>query len=147
MSDGTLKFLFGVGITVILSGVIAYFVVHSTFPMQEPECFNTTNSLEYRDGTLISNLKPLGDYKLSVNNETMSIEEIIIIPGDEPQKVYVRERSYEVCNEDVSAYDRDCTSHTCSVYIIFVHRDVSKYIHKYYDKVTVFGFFSSNQAL
>ena len=147
MSDGTIKFLLAVGITVILSGVIAYFVMHSTIPMVEPDCFNTSNSLEYQDGTLVSNLKTLGDYKLSVNNETMIIEEIIIIPNDEPQKVYVRERTYEVCNEDVPSDDRNCTSHTVSQNIVFVHRDVSKVIHKYYDKVTIFGFCSANQPL
>lgn len=147
MIDGRLKFLLAVGITVILSGVIAYFVINSTIPMNGHDYFNTSNSLEYRDGTLISNLETLGDYKLNVNNETMKIEEILIIPNDEPQKIYVRERTYETCDENVSMDDANCTSHTASENIIFVHRDISKVIHKYYDKVTIFGFCSSNQPL
>lgn len=147
MSDGTIKFLLGMVITVILSAVIAYFIISSTNPIGEPDCFDTTNSSEYQDGTLISNLKTLGDYKLSVNNETMKIEEMIIIPNDEPQKVYVREHTYEGCGENALTDDMNCTSHTVSENIIFVHSDVSKVIHKYYDKVTIFGFCSANQVM
>lgn len=147
MSDGTAKFLLALGITIALSGVIAYFIIQSTVPIGESDCFNTSTSLEYHDGTLISNLETVRDYELSVNNETMRIEEIIIISNDEPQKIYVRERTYETCDENVSMDEINCTSHTCCEYIIFVHRDVSKDIYKYYDKVTIFGFFSSNQAL
>lgn len=147
MNDGTIKFLLGIAITAILSGVIAYFVIQSTVPLIEPDDFNTSNSLEYHEGTLISNIETLENYNVKVNNKTMKIEEIIIIPNDEPQKIYVRQRTYEVCDENNTSDDRNCTSHTFGENVVFIHNDVSKIIYKYYDKVTIFGFFSSNQVM